>query len=308
MSKRSLVNLLLVVSLLWLIGCTYCYVCKIKGHCNKQDTPVKVVDKKVDQLNISGLSIQDGNDLNITNPKNIYYDFGGSNLFVEKEVTPSFDLLAEYLKANPDKNVVITGKYLGREGGSDLGLARADSFVKYFSKKYGIEASRMKTSFKQVGDLVVDSKLNRTYGALDFAFNTDRSKSQDVADNEDLQLDKLKEELSKVRIVYFDYGSSNMKTNPKLHQFFTDLKYYIGKRKGAKASLVGHTDDSGSNASNQKLSRARCQDVAAFLMKNHSFSTGDFIQKGMGETQPIASNSTQEGMAKNRRVEISLKH
>ncbi len=305
MNNRSLVYLFSVILLLWIICGTYCWVCKFKGHC---DGKVKT-EKPVEQnLSIPGLSIKDGTSLNISHPSNIYFDYKGSQLTVGDDLTGSFNQLATYLKDNPDKNLVLTGKYLGEEGGSDLGLARANEFRKYLSDNFGIDTTRIKTSFKQVDNLVVDNDLGRTYGAIDFAFNTDRSKSDGDGDNEEAELDKLRDELAKVRTVYFDHGSSNMKTDPKLHQFFTDLKYYIGKRPDAKASLVGHTDDSGSNATNQRLSVARCRDVADFLKQNHGYANGNFVQRGMGETKPIASNSTEDGKAKNRRVEISLKH
>jgi outer membrane protein OmpA-like peptidoglycan-associated protein len=69
--------------------------------------------------------------------------------------------------------------------------------------------------------------------------------------------------------------------------------------------VSGHTDSTGSNALNQKLSEKRAQSVANNLSKNGVLS--DRLEViGFGETQPIASNNTEKGKMQNRRVEISL--
>ena len=67
--------------------------------------------------------------------------------------------------------------------------------------------------------------------------------------------------------------------------------------------LRGHTDDVGSLESNQRLSEERARNVAKFLMLRGV--TADKIKVvGYGKTQPLANNSTEEGRALNRRVEI----
>jgi OOP family OmpA-OmpF porin len=70
-------------------------------------------------------------------------------------------------------------------------------------------------------------------------------------------------------------------------------------------TLVGHTDATGSEAYNHNLSVRRANAVKAyFLSKGLPYEK---VQaKGMGESQPIADNSTSAGRAKNRRVEIEV--
>ena len=69
--------------------------------------------------------------------------------------------------------------------------------------------------------------------------------------------------------------------------------------------VSGHTDSSGSNALNQNLSEKRAKAVANNL--NNSGVISDRLEIiGFGETQPIASNNTEQGKKQNRRVEISL--
>lgn len=68
--------------------------------------------------------------------------------------------------------------------------------------------------------------------------------------------------------------------------------------------VIGHTDNVGDADYNQKLSEERAKAVAEFLVKA-GVPAGELKQvQGMGASQPIATNDTDEGRAKNRRVEI----
>lgn len=67
--------------------------------------------------------------------------------------------------------------------------------------------------------------------------------------------------------------------------------------------LVGHTDDTGSSRLNADLAEARASEIAKIFAAN-GFTRSQIFYQGAGETLPIANNSTVEGRAKNRRVEI----
>ncbi len=69
--------------------------------------------------------------------------------------------------------------------------------------------------------------------------------------------------------------------------------------------VIGHTDNTGSNAFNQGLSEDRAAAVSAILQRG-GVSSGRINAFGVGETQPIATNATAEGRAQNRRVEIVI--
>jgi outer membrane protein OmpA-like peptidoglycan-associated protein len=73
-----------------------------------------------------------------------------------------------------------------------------------------------------------------------------------------------------------------------------------------KLRVEGHADSIGSESYNQKLSELRAQSVADYFVSECGISSSRMNIVGWGETKPIASNATEEGRAKNRRVEIII--
>ena len=72
-----------------------------------------------------------------------------------------------------------------------------------------------------------------------------------------------------------------------------------------KVCLEGHTDNVGSDASNQKLSENRAKAVYDYLV-NHGVEASRLQYKGYGESKPIADNETEEGRALNRRTVFTV--
>ena len=73
-----------------------------------------------------------------------------------------------------------------------------------------------------------------------------------------------------------------------------------------RVRIVGHTDDTGAAAANLRLSSARAQSVADYLVARYGFDPDRFIIEGRGSREPVASNGTAAGRAQNRRTELQL--
>jgi outer membrane protein OmpA-like peptidoglycan-associated protein len=81
------------------------------------------------------------------------------------------------------------------------------------------------------------------------------------------------------------------------------LIQFLSTHQAYRVSISGHTDNTGNEDHNLSLSNARAGAVAAYVKKNNI--AGHRISfEGLGSTKPIASNETEEGRKKNRRVEI----
>lgn len=101
----------------------------------------------------------------------------------------------------------------------------------------------------------------------------------------------------------FDSGRSTIKTGAV--ENFSKVVKFINTYPDKKVQIEGHTDSSGSNELNLKLSQKRADAVKVLLVKNGI--QAELIEAlGMGEEFPIADNASSVGKSKNRRVEIII--
>ncbi len=80
----------------------------------------------------------------------------------------------------------------------------------------------------------------------------------------------------------------------------------VAMNANSRFRIVGHTDNVGGREYNIELSRRRAKAIVEFFVETYGLSRNQFIYDGKGPDQPIATNSTEEGMALNRRAECSL--
>jgi len=99
----------------------------------------------------------------------------------------------------------------------------------------------------------------------------------------------------------FDTDSVNIK--PAFHSTMDKLADVVVRYGKTTLTIVGHTDNVGSNQYNQKLSERRAVSVAQYFESRH-VSPLRLATLGKGEGEPVASNSTEGGRSANRRVEI----
>jgi outer membrane protein OmpA-like peptidoglycan-associated protein len=102
--------------------------------------------------------------------------------------------------------------------------------------------------------------------------------------------------------VLFDFDKATLR--PESDAVLTRAVSLIQSAQGAPIEVQGHTDAVGNDDYNQKLSEARAASVATWLTA-HRIPASQLKSKGYGKTRPVADNSSDEGRAKNRRVEIS---
>jgi outer membrane protein OmpA-like peptidoglycan-associated protein len=80
---------------------------------------------------------------------------------------------------------------------------------------------------------------------------------------------------------------------------------FLLKNDHIKIEIAGHTDNVGVAAANQKLSQSRAQSVADYIVKK-GIPKERVVAKGYGSSKPVASNTTKDGKAQNRRVEFTI--
>jgi OmpA-OmpF porin, OOP family len=102
--------------------------------------------------------------------------------------------------------------------------------------------------------------------------------------------------------IYFDFDKADLKpeSKPQLDEIAALLK----NDAALKLMVVGHTDNKGGAAYNLDLSKRRADAVVAALTGAGSTAAGRLLAQGMGSAAPVATNDSEEGRAKNRRVEL----
>ena len=103
--------------------------------------------------------------------------------------------------------------------------------------------------------------------------------------------------------VNFDFNSANLTTLAKtnLDKLVTVLK----NNPDTNINIYGHTDSIGSDAVNLRISSQRAAAVKNYFVAN-GISASRMFTEGLGKSSPIASNDTEAGRAKNRRVEFAI--
>ncbi|HEV8399016.1 MAG TPA: OmpA family protein [Gemmatimonadales bacterium] len=104
-----------------------------------------------------------------------------------------------------------------------------------------------------------------------------------------------------LRGVMFEVGKSALK--PESYTVLDIVAASLVANPDIRIEIAGHTDNTGSAATNQRLSQSRAEAVQIYLASK-GVSTNRMVAKGYGPTVPIAPNTTAAGRAQNRRVEL----
>ena len=104
--------------------------------------------------------------------------------------------------------------------------------------------------------------------------------------------------------VFFEFNSFILK--PEAKEALSVVADIIRENPSKTIIVTGYTDNVGSDEYNLRLSLQRAQSVADYLMYCEKIDSNKFKIQGKGKANPIADNNTENGRAKNRRVEIEL--
>jgi outer membrane protein OmpA-like peptidoglycan-associated protein len=102
--------------------------------------------------------------------------------------------------------------------------------------------------------------------------------------------------------IYFDTNKAEIK--PESDPTLKEIAKLMTNNSGLKLYVVGHTDNVGELNYNMKLSQQRAEAVVQALVSKYAVPANRLKGQGVGPLAPVASNKTEEGKAKNRRVEL----
>lgn len=280
---------------------------------------IKTKHETIDQRNYTFLCLQPFTTTNgsgaINCSDNFVFERSGfeSAVPVSKELEEMLENVAKYLKENPTEKLDIIGHYLASEennsSATNLGKARASTIRSILLDKYGVPPNQVGYSGLQKEKLLSLShqsfKEELVIGPIDFVFSKQENTTN--ADDKAAKIKALEKDLLVTpRRLYFDTGKNRIIIDDEFRTYFEKVIYYLENVPTASIECSGHTDNRGQESSNLKLAQERA-DFAANYFSKQGISSKKITTVSLGEKQPIESNKTANGRAKNRRVEIIVK-
>ena len=125
---------------------------------------------------------------------------------------------------------------------------------------------------------------------------------QIVADAKSMSQDIISTGKVAVYGIYFDFNKADVK--PESDPALREIAKLLSQNPKLKVNIVGHTDNVGGFDYNMKLSQARAEAVVKALVSQYKVEANRLKPHGVGPLAPVTTNRTEDGRAKNRRVEL----
>ena len=220
---------------------------------------------------------------------------------IDKDVIrpENYEEIAEvgnFMKQYPTTTAIIEG-HTDNVGGADynmqLSQRRAEAVVDHLVQKFGIDRSRLTAKgyglTRPIADNATDEgkqKNRRIEAIIDCAFDVQQAEPAD--------------RICMSLVMDFDTGKADIK--PQYRGEIAKVADFLKQYPTTTALIEGHTDNTGSPATNMKLSQQRAEAVVNYLVENFGIERSRLSAKGYGSTMRVAYNNTPEGRQKNRRI------
>lgn len=198
----------------------------------------------------------------------------------------------------------ITGLYTSSEntdGQTNLGMQRADAIRKIFSS---LKSEQISTSDQIVVGRELSASERIRLDIIDANADGSADSSNDSADSRSDVSVASTSKVSSNAVIYFPFNSTNKLNDSAIEKYLDEIADRI-RVSGERVRLTGHTDDIGGTASNITLGQRRANIIADYLIGKGVRHT-QIRAESMGESQPVESNATEVGRAKNRRTELQI--
>lgn len=326
---RNLLPLLWALLIFYILGSTYWYVCKYRGLCGTAKSAVSA-DQRASKLYSHPLEIRDGSFSAKAND-NIRFGENSAAPIIPDPVSRALTETVGFASKSK-KAIALTGYYMDGES-AELGKQRAER-VKAELIRLGGDRDNITTSGKKGRGLA--KSMGQIHGAIGLSLSKAKSITSNIANAGSAVTSTVTETVNSVKEsatdavetvkeaagnfakpeirkklaaknlnLYFESGSTNVIMTSEIRDYFDNLKVYLDANPTAKVRLIGHTDNEGSAASNLRYGRQRAERIRAKLMKG-GIKGSQIVTESKGQLAPIATNETEDGRKKNRRVEITI--
>ena len=230
--------------------------------------------------------------------------------YISEQINKDFDV---YTSPYIETDNVWEGKltqinYSLKEGSKEFSFIQIVRNYENAVKKLG---GKILLSETRILHAKIEKNKAVTYVSVE-AFNDGRDYTLIIVESKPMEdevtidaasLNKGISETGKIAVygIYFDTGKSDIK--PESKPTIDEIVKMLKQNSALKLFVVGHTDSDGKLESNMKLSSDRAASVVKALIEN-GIQAARLKSSGVGPYCPVESNRTEEGKAKNRRVEL----
>ncbi|MCA3910209.1 OmpA family protein [Vibrio vulnificus] len=143
-------------------------------------------------------------------------------------------------------------------------------------------------------------------GGVGYYFDQQEKALREALLNSGVQVERVGENQLLLRLENgIGFSSSSYALDSSIHNTLKGVAQILVEYPDTSLVIDGFTDSTGNDASNQILSERRAESVRSFLI-SQNVAAGRAVARGNGERYPLCTNSTAEGRACNRRVEIQI--
>ena len=287
---RLLIGLILFG--LWASIARYYYVCEIYGACAPEE---EILENPI-PVRPNTLTLTLGDSVILEGYNHFYFEPRISQPTLDSSNQVFLGKIEDYLLDNEDKKLKITGRFLESESdvtidfSDNLGIARAKAIESLLVDR-GIADEIISIDYQPViGDSVLTEPI---------LFEILEADNDDLADVQFTFTNMTFTESN------FEFNSDVFEPKESFLLYADSMKTYFELNPEKKLTIIGHTDFKGTQKYNKGLGYRRANSAKLYLANQVGIQTEIKIES-KGEMEPMATNDTEEGQAKNRRVNFVI--
>ncbi|MFK7774226.1 MAG: OmpA family protein [Saprospiraceae bacterium] len=276
---------------LWASFARHWYVCEIKNHCEPQEIVVEpTAPERLQNLNLSF------GDENILEGYNQFsFQNGISQPTIDSSNLAFLDGIVSYMIDHEEKKLKITGRFLESESDiqvnfdDNLGIARAKAIEKMLID-LGIPGDRISLDYAMVqGDELTEPIVF------------------EILETSDTELADVQFTFNNMTFLESNFESDSDEFNPgdAFLSYADSMKTFFELNPDKTLRIIGHADETGGDLYNKDLGYRRADSAKGYIANQVGIQTEIKIES-KGEKEPMATNETPEGRAKNRRINLII--
>ena len=284
---RFLAFLVFLLFCVFMLFARWFFVCKVRQNC--EETPVET------DIRLKNLKLMQGDTVLLDGYDQFAFDSASVQARMNDNNRLFLDTLARMLADNPDKHLNITSFYRASEEAiqsgffENIGLARAEEIRKLLMER-GVQENRI---------------------SLDHGISEDQTLSEPLFF--EFYRPEIPEAFEKLQFTFtnmtfsdanFEFDSDEFRPGEPFIMYADSVKTYLELNSDKKLTIIGHTDNKGTETYNYGLGMRRAESAREYF-KELGVLTPIAIES-KGEKVPVTTNQTDSGRQKNRRVNFIM--